>query len=262
MLDKGENSLIYIVGDIHGSISKMKDIVKIIKLDKPDLNSEDYIISLGDFGYKYIASNNLSYYPKHMIDECVDFDNYIENLPATILTIDGNHENFKYWFSQDNIEMFNSEVSQLGSNVFWLKRGQIYNINDRKIFTMGGGLSIDKCYRRENVSWWFEELPNENEMNSGLDALNRNKNDVDLILTHSAPYNIESSIFSLYGMRKCEDPLNDTFLKYLDCISQNVSFKYWMFGHYHFDQDIDRKYFCLYNKVIKMTSEGHASIIY
>lgn len=39
-------------------------------------------------------------------------------------------------------------------------RGEIYQINGRKIFTMGGVLSIDKEWRTPDKSWWTKEAIN------------------------------------------------------------------------------------------------------
>lgn len=43
-------------------------------------------------------------------------------------------------------------------------RGMIYTIDDKKIFTFGGAEMEDKEHRIENISWWNEELPVENEI--------------------------------------------------------------------------------------------------
>lgn len=40
-------------------------------------------------------------------------------------------------------------------------RGEVYNIEDKKIFVMGGAYSIDKYMRKANISWWEQELPND-----------------------------------------------------------------------------------------------------
>ena len=40
-------------------------------------------------------------------------------------------------------------------------------------------------YRVKGLTWWEEELPNEEEMKNGFDNLKKENNKVDYIITHS-----------------------------------------------------------------------------
>ena len=40
--------------------------------------------------------------------------------------------------------MFGGQVGVLNESIFHLKRGYVYTIGEKKIFTFGGGYSIDK----------------------------------------------------------------------------------------------------------------------
>lgn len=44
-----------------------------------------------------------------------------------------------------------------------LMRGQVYDIDGYRIFTMGGAASTDCLYWKEGVNWWQEEMPSEEE---------------------------------------------------------------------------------------------------
>ena len=49
-------------------------------------------------------------------------------------------------------------VHKLRHNLIHLMRGEIYIIEGKTFFTFGGGYSIDKPFRKENVSWWPAEI--------------------------------------------------------------------------------------------------------
>ena len=74
--------------------------------------------------------------------------NRIGNLPFTVLFIDGNHENFNMLFKLPVAKKYGGTVGVGGENLFWLKRGEIYDINGLNIFTFGGALSVDKHMRK------------------------------------------------------------------------------------------------------------------
>ena len=42
-------------------------------------------------------------------------------------------------------------------------RGEVFKINDKVFFVMGGGYSIDKVIRIPGKSWWEEEMPAKEE---------------------------------------------------------------------------------------------------
>lgn len=66
-------------------------------------------------------------------------------------------------------------------------RGQIYEIENVKIFTMGGAESTDRKLRREGESWWAREMPSDEEFEEALSNLERVDFEVDIVLTHCAP---------------------------------------------------------------------------
>lgn len=72
--------------------------------------------------------------------------------------------------------------------------GEIYQINGRKIFTMGGVLSIDKEWRTPDKSWWTKEVINQNDMENAWKNLAKYENSVDIVITHTCPYHCVSEI--------------------------------------------------------------------
>lgn len=123
-------------------------------------------------------------------------------------------------------------------------RGQVYLIEDKKFFVMGGARSVDKVYRKEHVSWWKEELPSMNEINEAIDNLDKHLWCVDYVITHCAPDNIQYRISPYFE--------HDIATNFLFSVNKSLEFKHWYFGHYHEDKDIDEKHTALYQKIIKI----------
>ena len=144
------NILIFLTGDTHIPY----DISKLNRKwfpEQKNLTRNDYVIVLGDFGLYW--HSNASY--KHWRD-------WFQSKPFTILWLDGNHENFDWIESMEVTEWHGGKVHQDG-NIIHLMRGQVYTIEGKKFFVMGGAASTDKECRRVGVSWWEQEIPSYKE---------------------------------------------------------------------------------------------------
>ena len=196
---------------------------------------KEYIVILGDVGVCFHGG---------IKDERVREE--LERIPSKgVLFIDGNHENFEILNSYEVEEWNGGKVHKISDKLIHLMRGQVYEIEGKKIFTFGGGNSIDKQWRIEGRSWWKEEMPSKEEYEEGLLNLEKVGNKVDYIFTHTAPREICKRMVK--KMYSGEEELQD----YLQRISETVDFKKWYYGHWHFDVDIDKKYIGMYNRVKK-----------
>lgn len=248
--------MIYVTGDTHCPINIHKLNAKNFPQQK-DMTKRDYVIILGDFGL--IWTRNIDkmelYWTKWLNDK-----NF------TTLFLDGNHENHHRLMSGnttldivntcvfvDNSVLGNYElqyhrgvdgyVGKISDSVFHLRRGEIYTIQGKKFFIMGGAESIDKSHRIEGKSWWREEIPNNREFNYGLDILQMHNNTVDYILGHTAPESIIKHLGNIdYG--KC-DPVT----RYFDRIIEITKFESFYCGHFHIDTTVEEKYNFLFNKI-------------
>jgi DNA repair exonuclease SbcCD nuclease subunit len=244
---------IYITGDTHSDFSRFNS--RNWPIGKT-LTKDDYVIICGDFG-------GVWNFPNHREYDRQEYDlDWLSDKKWTTLFVDGNHENFTLLSEYPQIEKFNGVVGQIRESIFHLKRGQIYTIDNKKFFTFGGALSIDKHMRKEGISWWKEESPSVEEENFGLDNLEKNQNTVDYVITHTAPKSIVARMG--YGSVVCTIPpyssaytkeeaymkYNDWTTTYLEHIYQNISFKYWYFGHFHASKQITEKFTCLYENII------------
>lgn len=219
-----------ITGDTHGSL----DLEKLKIYSQTHNTRDEYIVILGDVGVCFHGG-----YKDEMVrDE-------LEKIPSKgVLFIDGNHENFELLNRYDVEEWNGGKVHKISDKIIHLMRGQVYEIEGKKIFTFGGGFSIDKEYRIEGRSWWKEEMPSKEEYEEGIKNLERVNNEVDYIFTHTAPRFIcERLVREIY---EGEEALQ----YYLAEISELVAFKKWYYGHWHMDREIGN-YIGLYDIIVK-----------
>ena len=63
------------------------------------------------------------------------------------------------------------KVHHIIGSVYHLMRGQIFNIDGLRIFTMGGGESPDVDIRIANDTWYPEESPSQQELIEGAENM-------------------------------------------------------------------------------------------
>lgn len=228
--------MIYITGDLHGDI----DIAKLLDENfMQHVTADDYVIICGDFGLIWKT------YEDETEKEWLDF---LEEAPYTTLFIDGNHENFYRLYHDYPTVFINGGLAhQIRPSIYHLMRGQIFTIEHKTFFTMGGATSIDRFLRIEGKSWWARELPNETEYKQALINLMKHHNHVDYVLTHCLPTSLQS--------RLPKYTLPDDLTEFLDRISHTLHFKKWYCGHYHLDTTLEGRYRVLYNDIISIENE-------
>lgn len=118
-------------------------------------------------------------------------------------------------------------------------RGQIYTINQKKFFVLGGAQSMDRMYRIEGKSWWKSEEVNAAEIEEAFANLDANNWKVDYVITHCAPYGA-----GLYR-KNCETE------RVLGVIEADLKYKDWYCGHYHLDRDYGNLHL-LYDTIIEL----------
>lgn len=220
--------MIYICGDVHG---QSNDFEKIKRL-KNFTQKNDFVVILGDIGALWEdvptekEKNILSIY---------------NSFNCPVLWIDGNHENFFRFKQLPTTSMFGGVVGQVSENIFHLRRGEVYTIDNKTFFVMGGAESIDRASRIPLISWWPDELPSKDEYENAKTNLEKVNNKVDYILTHDAPL---SFYYEAYN-KVIPNELNH----FLEMLNNTVEFKMWYFGHHHMDEIIDDKHIVVYNTI-------------
>lgn len=228
-------SHLFLTGDVHGDIDWGKLSTKHFPEQK-NLNKDDYLVVLGDFGAVWDGGKSDKY-----IQKWHNAKNY------TTLFIAGNHENHDLLDQMEVTEWHGGKVHKVTDSIIHLMNGQIYDISGKTVFVMGGAESTDKEHRKTGVSWWPHELPTLDEYNEAYKNLGKYGYKVDLIFTHCAP---ETTVTDLYMPQMSIRKQND-LTAFLDMVAQTVSFKDWYFGHYHTESD-KGKFHLLYNSIVEI----------
>ncbi|MBR2715853.1 MAG: metallophosphoesterase [Ruminococcus sp.] len=219
--------MIYITGDTHGQLSDL-DSRKISKLKK-----DDVLIITGDFGFLWDNSKtelkNLKKLSKRKYK---------------ILFVEGVHENFDILKQYEYCELFGSSARKISDNIYCLKRGEIYTINNKKFFCLGGGDVEDSIENLDDNPLNHKSMPTDIELENAVNNLQNNDKKVDVIITHEAPASVKRVI-------RRDAVINDLNI-FLDTLLHNVWYDQWIFGSLHTDRVISRSMTCVYQEVIKI----------
>ena len=225
--------MIFITGDTHGHIDIHKLNTKNFPIQS-ELTKDDYLIICGDCGIVWGGTN---------VKSDAYWQEWLDNKPFTTLFIDGNHENHELLQQYPVSEWHGGKVHMIKPSVIHLMRGQIFEIEGRTFFTMGGASSHDRQYRKEGIDWWPQELPSSEEYEEAERNLARHDLKVDYVITHCAPTSLQAYF--------CNDSEPDKLTDYLDNLYSRIKCKTWYFGHYHRDEVIGQ-HRALYRDVIEI----------
>ena len=228
--------MIYVTGDTHGTLD-LDEVMDFFELEVlvQELSKEDYLIILGDAGICWDGGRKDAWVKERL-----------SSLPVTVLWLDGNHENFDLIAEYPVTNWNGGKVQMIAPDIIHLMRGYVYTIEEKKFWVMGGGFSIDKGFRIENVSWWAAEMPNEEEYTRGTRELEKVGNRVDYILTHTAPRQVAEQLVDKLI------PGEEELQYYLQMISEQVEFDEWYFGHWHMDCTVNEKYVAMLKEVVRI----------
>lgn len=127
------------------------------------------------------------------------------------------------------------------------KDGEIYNFNNKKVLVIGGAYSVDKEYRQKlGFGWWEDEQPSKEIKNRTMEALKKNNNKVDIVLSHTCPYKYLP--YEVFIPNIAQSTVDQSTEKFLDDIENNLNYEKWYCGHYHTDKEIDKIVF-MFNKI-------------
>ena len=255
--------MIYLTGDTHGRFGRFQPGL----YGQPALKAGDTVIICGDFGGLWKGDEH----EERQLDR-------LAALPCTILFADGNHENYDLLDAYPVTEWQGGRVQALRPDLLHLLRGQIYEIEGRSFFVMGGAESHDirngildmdapdferryarmrnagKFFRVKGLSWWERELPSEEELQEGLRNLRKHGNRVDYIISHCAPSGLQEALMRLLNNYSYPD---NALTQYLQTLSETVDFTAWFCGHYH-RQLSAGKYHVLSETIIPLPQENES----
>ncbi len=226
--------MIYITGDIHG------DTERLSKTELGMLTASDTLIICGDFGFIWNDDKKEK-----------QFLNRLEKRKYTICFIDGTHENFDILNNMPVVMWNGGRAHKIRNNIYHLMRGQIYEIDGKKIFTMGGGEDPELDLQENDDLTLRKEIPTAQEMLTGVSNMERHGYKVDYIITHEPPAKIRD--FLLLSENKT---LRVTALgAYLDELSQQCEYKKWYFGSMHTDKFISDSHTALFKNIVSVENK-------
>ena len=227
---------ILVTGDVHGDILLLLEMVRSIEND-------EMLFVTGDFGLFWFDINSNS-------DKYTILNNMLESKNAYIVFVDGNHENHNFINRTEISEFCGAKCHKLLPRVIHIMRGEIVNIDGIKIFCFGGAYSVDRFWREKNKTYFEEELPNENEYDSGLNNLINADFKVDYIITHTCQRRLVKKL----GQR--HKAIEEIKLQnYIQWIVDNVEYKKHYFGHWHMDKKISESDIAIFNNIRKMHTD-------
>jgi len=247
--------MIFITGDCHGNFERFKPECF---PEQNNMSKADTVIMTGDFGGVWFGDSR----DDTMLDR-------LESLSFTLAFVCGNHENYDALARYPVEGWCGGKVHRIRLHVLHLMRGQVFELEGCRFFTMGGAKSHDiedgilepdapdferkllllkqkprARYRIDHISWWARELPSDAEYAEARQNLDRYGWQVDCIITHCAP----TSIALLENRHNEADRLTD----FLQEVREKAEYRYWLFGHYHDNRAIDEKHILLWEQIVQI----------
>ena len=210
--------MLRITGDTHGDLNRINYAEK---YNNTPLTEADTLIICGDFGFIFDGGK--------LEREKLDL---LEEKPYTICFVDGNHENFDLLDTYPEVGFHGGKAHRIRENIYHLMRGEIYELEGKSVFAMGGAYSTDRFMRELGESYWEAELPSEREYAAALSNLESHGMETDIILTHTAP------AVEVVRLGCTPHPHEGELTEFLDKVKYSVKYKKWYFGHFHADADL------------------------
>ena len=222
--------MIYFTGDIHADPQRFE------APELKKLKSEDTLIVCGDFGFLWDGSTK----EQRLLDK-------LAKKKYRICFIDGTHENFDLLGSYPMVLFAGGKAHRIRKNIFHLMRGQIFGIEDKLIFTLGGGESPESAMKSdEELGTVRPEIPDRNEMLEGVRNLEKVNYEVDYIATHEPPAGIREFLL----MNEDEIPAVSALGAYLSELMTAATYDRWFFGSLHMDKFISPKMVSVFQNVL------------
>jgi len=176
----------------------------------------------------------------------------VEEAGYTLAFVDGNHENYPKMEALPDQQLWGGVVGVLRPHIVRLKRGEVYAVEGRTVFAMGGAMSQDRYMRREGESWFPQEIPGDEDCRHAEESLNKVERKVDCVLTHAAPIETFEYMVRRGVMDGRPQQEEFAFLNYLQYVCDTVEYGKWFFGHYHVDMELWRGQTAVLDEVISL----------
>lgn len=219
--------MVYITGDIHGSLEPIYDL-----FERFGPSEDDIVVILGDVGVNYTGTL-----------QDIGMKRAMNRLGSTFFCIHGNHEN-----RPQNIASYKEREWNGGRvlyeedfpNILFPIDGDIFELEGKKCAVIGGAYSVDKFYRlSRGMKWWPDEQPSLEIKEYVEKQLEATK--IDVIFSHTCPAKYIPTECFLSGIDQSK--VDNSTEEWLDTIEDKVHYEAWYLGHWHTDKRIDKMHF-------------------
>ena len=222
--------MIFITGDTHGDLSRFK------KKELKKLRKGDSLIICGDFGFVWDGSNSEQKLLK-----------WLGNRKYNVLFVEGVHENFTQLEKYETELWCGGKTRKISGNLRQLMRGQVFEIESKRIFAFGGGRSEENdSYLNDDDNEarlrWKQEIPTEEELAEGMKNLERYAFTVDYIVSYEPP----AKISEFMELGKSDRSHVNT---YLEQVREKTDFIRWFFGRHHINKLIPPKFQAVFDGI-------------
>ena len=216
--------MLFVTGDIHGDYDSLN------KRNLRQIKRGDKLLVTGDFGFIWDNSKN-------------ELKNFVKltRKKFDVLFVEGAHENFELLSKYPEADLYMGKGYKLAHNIYCLKRGEIYTIDGRTVFALGGGLAPYE----ESTGEETPSMPTDEQLKYAVDNLQKHRKRVDLIITHEAPASVKKLIDK-------NAEINDLNI-FLDTVMHNTSYGAWYFGSLHEDRRVSDKLTCVFDEVHRVS---------
>ena len=221
--------MIYITGDIHGDISRLKS--KEVRA----LRRDDTLIICGDFGFVWEGSDK----ERRLLK-------WIGKRRFNTLFVEGTNDNLALLAEYPQVEWRGGKTREISGNLRQICRGEVLEIEGKKIFAFGGGEAEDEMSASPNQDGG--ELPSQQEIESARKKLERVGYKVDYIITHQPSRKIAQFLLPSHQNANVLDA-------FLDEVREKCQYTRWFFGCLHKNKRIPPNEMALFTAVVNAADE-------
>jgi len=235
------SKFVLLAGDTHGTINcgkVRKDMIaEYCSSNNLCVKDIEALIILGDFGMVWAG---------HEDDQFESLSKFYKR-SYPVYAVYGNHENYDAIKLYPLVERYGAQCRQITDNVHFIERGETITIGSKRFLVLGGAKSIDKCYRREFISWWKQEYWSKSEIDLLMQKLETD-NVFDYVLSHTGTTEAKFDLIGINEKYRDYELFKDDIETLNAEIEKLITFNHWYYAHYHEDKS-NEKFSCLFNNL-------------
>ena len=268
--------MIYVTGDTHSDVTRLSEEVFV---EQCEMTKDDYVVILGDFGliWEYKGETRDERYCLDWLNDAPFTTLFIDGNHENFTRLYGYpvkewHGGHVHEIRPSVLHLMRGEIFDIdGASCFAFGGAPSHDIKglatqekieadyaagilDPKDPRFGDQLAViqhlnqynlARPYRIKGQTWWPEEIASEEEMQRGLDNLEKHGNKVDFVFSHDGP----SSTIAIGWMGAYKPNPQSLYLEKVRC---QIEYNAWLFGHYHTNRRINEKEICLYDQITQI----------